>query len=65
MFLFDHSCGHAAFSDDAPNVNRMNVKPGGVQPAMHDTLWNGEYQNLHISLWHTKRNETGTGGERS
>ena len=46
VFLFDHSSGHTAFSDDALNVNRMNVKPGGAQPAMHDTLWNGKYQRL-------------------
>ena len=39
VFIFDQSSGHTAFPEDAPNVHRMNVKPGGQQPPMHNTLW--------------------------
>ena len=38
LFLFDQSSGHTAFADDALNVNRMNVNPGGTQPKMRDTI---------------------------
>ena len=30
-----------AFGEDTLNVNRMNVRPGGKQPAIHDTMWGG------------------------
>ena len=33
-WVFDHSSCHAARSDDALDVSRMNVKPGGKQPKM-------------------------------
>lgn len=46
VFLFDQSSGHTAFADNALNVNRMNVKPGGAQPAMRDTIWNGRLQKM-------------------
>ena len=46
VFIFDQSSGHTAFLEDALNVNRMNVKPGGQQPAMHDTVWNGQVQKM-------------------
>ena len=35
-WLFDHSSRHTAFSEDAFNANRMNVKRKGKQPVMHD-----------------------------
>ena len=35
--IFDHSSCHTAMGDDALEVNRMNVKPGGKRPKMHDT----------------------------
>ena len=37
VWLFDQSSGHCAYRDDALNVNKMNVKPGGAQPKMRDT----------------------------
>ena len=46
VFLFDHSSCHRAFADNALNVKRMNVKPGGLQPIMHDTTWAGRKQTL-------------------
>lgn len=38
VFVFDCSSAHEAFSKDALNVNNMNVKPGGKQARMHDTV---------------------------
>ena len=46
VWLFDQSSGHCAYKDDALNVNKMNVKPGGAQPKMRDTEWNGEIQTM-------------------
>ena len=37
VFIFDQSSCHRAFSEGALNSARMNVKPGGKQPAMCDT----------------------------
>ena len=37
-FAFDQSLAHRAFAKDALNTKEMNVKPGGKQRAMHDTL---------------------------
>ena len=36
MWVFDHSSCHAAMADDAVEVSKMNVKPGGKQRIMHD-----------------------------
>lgn len=44
VFIFDQSSNHCAFSDDALNAKRMNVKPGGKQPVMRSTTWNGQRQ---------------------
>jgi hypothetical protein len=38
VFLYDHSSVHRRFSDDALNIKRMNLKPGGKQVKMHDTI---------------------------
>ena len=46
MFIFDQSSCHRVFGEDALNVNRMNVRPGGMQPAMHDTMWGGRVQTM-------------------
>ncbi len=32
--------------DDALNVDRMNVKDGGKQPFMRDTVWDGKCQRM-------------------
>ncbi|CAJ0644875.1 13085_t:CDS:1, partial [Entrophospora sp. SA101] len=39
VFAFDNSSNHAAFSNDALVAKRMNLKPGGKQPVMHDTYF--------------------------
>ena len=44
--VFDHSSGHTVFAEDALNVNRMNIHPGGGQPRMRDTYYNGRLQRM-------------------
>ena len=40
----------------------MNVHPGGKQPAMRDTTWQGRVQQMvYVD---TERNEDDPGGER-
>ena len=46
VWFFDHSSGHTTFAEDVLNASRMNVKPGGKQPVMHDTVYNGKLQKL-------------------
>ena len=46
LFLFDQSSGHTAYDDDALIVSRMNVKPGGSQPKMRDTVYDGVTQRM-------------------
>lgn len=46
LWLFDHSSCHRAFADNALNAKRMNVRPGGRQPIMRDTIWAGRPQRL-------------------
>lgn len=38
VYIFDCSSAHEAFAPDALNVNNMNVKPGGKQVKMRDTI---------------------------
>ena len=45
-WLFDQSSCHRAFAEDALNAKRMNLRPGGKQPKMHDTSWGGKPQKL-------------------
>ena len=49
VWFFDHSSGHTAFAEDAPNASCMNVRPGGKQPVMHDTVYNGKFQKMVLS----------------
>lgn len=37
-------------AEDALDANLMNVKPGGKQPVMHDTVWEGRVQKLTFAL---------------
>lgn len=46
FWVFDQSSCHGAYSDDALNANKMNAKPGGKQPLMHDTVYNGKPQSM-------------------
>ena len=46
MFIFDNAPSHMKGPDDALNVEKMNVKDGGKQPFMKDTIWNGNVQKM-------------------
>ena len=46
VWVFDHSSGHTAFERDAFVASWLNKKPGGKQPPMRDTIWNGMPQKL-------------------
>ena len=50
VWVFDHSSCHNAMADDALDVNKMNVNPGGKQRIMRDTVWQGKAQSLTFSL---------------
>lgn len=46
IFLFDNAPSHKELAEDALNADKMNVGPGGKQPVMRNTVWNGEVQKL-------------------
>lgn len=46
VWVFDQSSCHKAMSDDALDASAMNVKPGGKQPIMRDTVWAGATQRM-------------------
>lgn len=50
VWIFDHSSCHAAMPDDALDVNKMNVNPGGKQRVMRDGWWAGKPQKMNYSL---------------
>ena len=56
---------HAAMPDDALNVNKMNVNPGGKQQVMRDGWWDGKPQRMTYQPWHSKRPAGGPGGKRN
>ena len=45
-FLFDNAPSYRKVSDDSLNADKMNVSPGGKQPIMRDTTWNGALQTM-------------------
>ena len=46
LFLFDNTPIHCKSSDDALNVQHKNVRPGGKQPKMRETVFIGEVQQM-------------------
>ena len=54
IWCFDHSCGHTAYAEDALIASKMNKGPGGKQPKMRDTEWNGQTQSLTLPDGHPK-----------
>ena len=46
-WIFDNSSCHNAMADDALNVNKMNVNPGGKQRILRDTTYNGKAQKMY------------------
>ncbi len=49
-WVFDNSSCHNAMGDDALNVRSMNVKPGGAQKILRDTIYNGKAQKMYFLL---------------
>ena len=50
MWLFDHSSCHNAYANNALNAAHMNAKPGGKQPCLRDTVWNGKVQRMVFNI---------------
>lgn len=50
VWAFDHSSCHAAMADDALDVNKMNINPGGKQQVMRDAVWQGQVQKMNFSF---------------
>ncbi len=48
LFLFDNAPSHKKYADDMLNADRMNVRPGGKQPVMRDTVYNGQVQSMAL-----------------
>jgi hypothetical protein len=40
VWVFDCSSSHEGLASNAPNVNNMNVNPGGKQPLLRDCKGN-------------------------
>ena len=49
IWCFDHGCNHTAFAGDALIASKMNKGPGGKQPKMRDTVWNGQPQTMTLA----------------
>ena len=50
VWIFDHSSCHGAFAEDALNAYKMNARPGGKQPLLRDTVWQGRVQKMVFSV---------------
>ena len=50
VWVFDHSSCHGAYAEDSLNAHKMNAKPGGKQPKMRDTVWEGRPQSMVFSI---------------
>ena len=46
VWLFDNSNGHNAFAADALVAHKLHGKPGGKQPKMRSTVYNGVVQHM-------------------
>jgi hypothetical protein len=49
VFAFDHSSSHTKVADDSLNAFKMNLNPGGKQPVMRNTIYNGKVQQMVLS----------------
>ena len=49
VFLFDNAPSHKKCSNQTLNAEKMNVRPGGKQPVMHSTVFNGEVQEMVLA----------------
>ncbi len=48
LFIFDNAPSHMKKANDALNADAMNVNPGGKQPAMRQTVYNGNIQEMTL-----------------
>ena len=55
VWIFDSSSCHLAMAEDSLDAKSMNVKRGGKQKVMRDTVWNGAVQKLNFALGIPKR----------
>lgn len=44
--FFDHVPSHMKMPEDSLNADRMNVRDGGKQPYMKETMWKGCVQRM-------------------
>ena len=65
IWIFDHSSCHTMMPDDALDVNKMNVNPGGKQRVMRDGWWGWKASVNDFFFGDSKGNAMCTGGERS
>ena len=47
-FLFDNAPSHKKVAADALNADKLNVRPGGKQPCLRDTMWDGRVQKMQL-----------------
>ncbi len=57
VFAFDNSSNHAVFSKDALVASKMNLKPDGKQPIMHNTYFGPNHQPQSIVFLATHPDE--------
>ena len=50
VWIIDHSSCHGAYAEDVLNAYKMNMKPGGKQPAMRNTVWRGKQYSMVFNL---------------
>ena len=50
VLIFDHSSCHGAYVENDLHAYKMNMKPGGKQPAMRNTVWKGKEYSMVFNL---------------
>ena len=46
LFFFYHAPSQMKWPENALNADKINVRDGGKQPYMKDTVWNGSVQRM-------------------
>lgn len=54
LFVFDNSSNHKKMAANALNAAKMNLGPGGKQPVMHATNYNGTHQEMVFTTGENK-----------
>ena len=49
LFIFNNAPSHTKKPEDELNADAMNVRPGGKQPVMRSTVFNGHVQAMVLS----------------